>query len=102
MNTRLSFLVAGLFVILFSCSKNSSDTGPAPESPGAFDKSAMLANYADNIIIPAYHHLQEDVDALVIAVNAFADAPSASTQNAAKEAYKRATKKDNLVFILIC
>ena len=90
MNTRLSFLVAGLFVILFSCSKNSSDTGPAPESPGTFDKSAMLTNYADKIIIPAYQHLQEDVDALVIAVNAFADAPSASTQNAAKEAYKHA------------
>lgn len=90
MKTRLSFLVAGLSVILFSCSKNSSSSGPDVEAPGAFDKTAMLTNYADNIIIPAYQHLQEDVDALVIAVNAFADGPSASTQNVVKEAYIQA------------
>jgi uncharacterized protein len=90
MSRRLSFLVAGLFVMLFSCSKNSSSPGPGIEEPGSFDKTAMLTNYADNIIIPAYLHLREEIDALVTAVNAFADAPSASTQTAAKEAYKNA------------
>jgi predicted lipoprotein len=92
MNKRLksgSFLIAGLFILLFSCSKNSSDPGPG-EDPDAFDKTAMLTNYADNIIIPAYQHLQEDLDALTIAVNAFTDAPSIATQDAVRASYTHA------------
>ena len=82
-----SFLIAGLFILLFSCSKNSSD--PGIEDP-AFDKTAMLTNYADNIIIPAYTKLQEDVDALIVGVNAYADAPSTATQDAVKAVYRQA------------
>jgi predicted lipoprotein len=50
----------------------------------------MLTNYADNIIIPAYLKLQEDVDALVAGVDAFADAPSSATQDAVKAVYRQA------------
>src|SRR6185436_15470199 len=85
--TSGSFLIGGLFILLFSCSKNSSDTGPDIENPGAFDKTAMLTNYADNIIIPAYAKLQEDLDAMIVGVNAFADAPSTVTQDAVKAVY---------------
>jgi len=81
------FLIAVLFILLFSCSKNSSD--PGIEDP-AFDKTAMLTNYADNIIIPAYTKLQEDVDALIVGVNAYADAPSTATQDAVKAVYRQA------------
>lgn len=81
-----SVLFSGTFVLLFSCSKNS-DPAPDPVDPGAFDKTAMLTFYADNIIVPAYQHAQEDLGALQIAVNAFADAPSSVTQEAAKTAY---------------
>ena len=82
------FLIAVLFILLFSCSKNSSD--PGIEDPDAFDKTAMLTNYADNIIIPAYTKLQEDVDALILGVNAYADAPSTATQDAVKAVYRQA------------
>ena len=81
-----TFLIAGVFVLLFSCSKNSSS--PPNEDPG-FDKTAMLTNYADNIIIPAYLKLQEDVDALVVAVDAFADAPSLATLDEVKAVYRK-------------
>ena len=81
-------LIAVLFILLFSCSKNSSD--PGIEDPDAFDKTAMLTNYADNIIIPAYTKLQEDVDALIVGVNAYADAPSTATQDAVQTVYRQA------------
>jgi uncharacterized protein len=93
MNKRLAggtLLVAALFVLLFSCSKNSSAPNPGNEDPGTFDKTAMLTNYADNVIIPSYQQLQENVDALVNAVNAFADAPSTDAQNAAMIAFSQA------------
>jgi predicted lipoprotein len=85
-----TILIAAVFVLLFSCSKSSSEPNPGNESPQGFDKTAMLTNYADNVIVPSYQQLQEDVDALVGAVNAFADAPSADAQTAAKIAFSDA------------
>ena len=93
MNKRLSggiLLTATLFVLLFSCSKNSSETTPPIDNPGTFDKSAMLTNYADNVIVPAYQQLQENINTLVTAVNAFADAPSSDSRNAALIAFSDA------------
>jgi uncharacterized protein len=96
MNKRLTggiLLAATLFVLLFSCSKKSSETAPPTEHPGTFDKSAMLTNYADNVIVPAYQQLQENINALVTAVNAFADAPSADSRNGALEAFRHAYER---------
>src|SRR5215217_7794628 len=93
MNNRLTggtFLVAAAIALLFSCSKKSSEPNPGGETPGTFDKAAMLTNYADNVIIPSYQQLQENVGTLVTAVNAFADAPSADAQNAAMIAFNQA------------
>src|SRR6476469_7889240 len=92
MNKRISggiILVAAAFVLLFSCSKSSSEPNPG-EMPKDFDKTAMLTNYADNVIIPSYQQLQESIDALADAVNAFADAPSVDAQTAAKIAFSQA------------
>ena len=85
-----TILIAALFLLLFACSKSPSTPNPGIESPGTFDKSAMLSNYADNVIIPSYQQLQENVDALVNAVNAFADAPSTEAQTSAKIAFSQA------------
>jgi len=90
MNMRLilgSGIVAGALLLFFSCSKSSgSDDG----NTSGFDKTAMLTYYADSIVIPGYQEMQKQVNTLQIAVNAFADAPSVSTQTAAKEAYRLA------------
>ena len=82
-------LTAALFILLFSCSKSTSEPNPGNENPGTFDKSAMLTNYADNVIIPSYHQLQENVNTLVAAVNAFADHPTLEAQNAALIAFSQ-------------
>lgn len=43
--------LACIMALNFSCSSSDSDDGPSTDN---FDRSAMLANWADNIIIPAY------------------------------------------------
>lgn len=85
MNKRITagiLSIASLFVLLYSCSKSSSEPNPG-ETPGTFDKTAMLTNYADNVIIPSYVELQEDLNVLENAVNTFADNPSLASQSAA-------------------
>lgn len=82
-----SGIIAGALLLFFSCSKSS---GSGDNDPGSYDKTAMLTYYSDTVIIPSYQEMQKQVNALQIAVNAFADAPSATTQAAAKDAYRLA------------
>lgn len=92
MNKRLlciCLLLSGTFILFLSCSKNT-DSKPDPVEPGSFDKTAMLTHYADNIIIPAYQLLQQNVVALQTAAQNFANDPSPATQDAAREAYRNA------------
>jgi predicted lipoprotein len=86
---KLTGVAVILFLSLFSCSKSS---GPGTENPRVegFDKTAMLTSYADNIIIPAYQQLQQQINSLQTATNAFLDAPSVATQNTVKTAYRQA------------
>lgn len=84
--SRGSIVVAVTIMLFLSCSKSSS---PETETP-SFDKTSMLTSYADNLIIPAYQALQEKINSLQTAANAFADDPSSTTQNAVKTAYKEA------------
>ncbi|RYD94272.1 MAG: hypothetical protein EOP54_17790, partial [Sphingobacteriales bacterium] len=54
--TVVSTVVLALTVFIIACSKKSgTDNGPVPTN---FDKAAMLTNYADNLIIPAYTDLK--------------------------------------------
>lgn len=55
-----------------------------------FDKTAMLTNYADNLILPGYKAMQEKLTALKTASDAFVANPSDATQAPLKEAYKQA------------
>src|SRR5690554_6198967 len=48
---KLSAIVFSLALILASCSNSSDNSESADDN---FDRGAMLANWADNIIIPAY------------------------------------------------
>jgi uncharacterized protein len=87
---KFSLIVAFLAgtIIFYACKKSTNGT----ESPvtGNFDKTAMLAYYADNIIIPGYSALQQKVITLQAASDAFVAAPSSSTQAAVKTAYSEA------------
>lgn len=84
--SRGSIVVVVTIMLFLSCSKSSN---PETETP-SFDKTSMLTSYADNLIIPAYQALQEKINSLQTAANAFADDPSSTTQNAVKTAYKEA------------
>ena len=43
-----------LIGIIIACSTDDSNGGGGEPDPVNFDRSAMLANWADNIIMPAY------------------------------------------------
>lgn len=77
-------VLLGAATIFYACSKSSDKGG---ETPGAFDKTAMLTNYADNLIIPAYTSLQQKLGILQTASDAFLAAPNTITQAALKTAY---------------
>lgn len=60
-------------VLLFFClvSLISCDSGSDDSSDDNFDRSAMLVNWADNIIIPAYQNYQDEVSKLSSATETF-------------------------------
>lgn len=66
----LSLLFLAGIVLLAGCKKDDPD-----EPEDSFDRGAMLANYADNVIIPRYTAFQQDMEALEISANAFATTP---------------------------
>lgn len=79
-----------LLIMLFSISCGKESSGPGDQTKDEFDKSAMLINYADNLIIPAYTSLQEKMPGLEIAVNTFLTNPNTSSQLALKIVFKDA------------
>lgn len=76
-----------LIASLFSCNKDKKEDDT---SGNGFDKTAMLTNYADNLIIPAYSVMQQKIAALQTVSDAFVANPSASTQASVKTAYTEA------------
>ena len=81
----LLFLLAVGLITLYSCSKSSGT--PDPDPVKGFDKTAMLANYADNLIIPGYSDMQAKMNTLQAAAELFLNAPSVTTLNALKAPY---------------
>ena len=59
-----------LLLIFFSCGKDKG-----PKQPD-FDRAAMLENYADQLIQPAYQQLNQEANALQVAWDAFVANPN--------------------------
>lgn len=77
MKRGINFLFSGLLLFLVSCSSGGNDNdGPEPVS---FDRAVMLANWADNIIVPAYQNFNTEVADLKTAADAFTAAPTENT-----------------------
>ena len=57
-----SFLLTTALIVVFVVACSSSNDEPTP--PTAFDRKAMLQNYADNLIRPGFRDLQTNVNAL--------------------------------------
>ncbi|TBO41035.1 imelysin family protein [Pedobacter kyonggii] len=84
--TGIFALSALLILFYISCSKKSNPTDE-PAANG-FDKTAMLTNYADNLIIPAYEQTQAKLTLLQTTVNTFLATPNPTTQTALKAVFK--------------
>ncbi|GHA63316.1 imelysin family protein [Pontibacter akesuensis] len=82
-------------VVALACLATFSGCGSDSEGEGpktAYDRTAMVNNYAENLIIPAYTTFNSKTDALATAINAFTATPSAATLAAARTAYLDANK----------
>lgn len=82
--SALSIALSFLLTAFISCSKPENNNN---NTVNGFDKTAMLASYADNLIIPAYAAMQQQLTALQTASDAFIANPNTSTQAAVKTAY---------------
>jgi predicted lipoprotein len=62
-------------LVLVACNKDKTD--PNDDNNNGYDRGAMLTNYADNYIVPAYSQMSNVLNMLKINADAFAAAPDA-------------------------
>lgn len=79
-----------IVLTILACSKDSEDEiDQVPQ----FDRSSILENYADNIIIPRYNDFKSELDKLKIAVDDFTQSPNTSNFDQLHEKWLSAYKK---------
>lgn len=73
-------VVLAAFFLIIACSKNDdgTPTQEQEEDEIAFNREAMLINWADNIIVPGYEELESSTTALTWVVTDFIDEPTES------------------------
>jgi uncharacterized protein len=87
----LFILLGSVLVLSFNaCKKDKKEDEITPED--SFDKSGMLANIGDNIIIPAYASLKISVDSLQLSSNMFVANPTLATLTDLQAKFIRAYK----------
>ncbi|WP_339625122.1 imelysin family protein [uncultured Winogradskyella sp.] len=72
---------------LVSCTEDSTSSGADADN---FDRQAMLANWADEIIIPTYQDFSTKVSALKTASDTFATAPNTANLNELRQTWEAA------------
>ncbi|APG58919.1 imelysin family protein [Christiangramia salexigens] len=77
MNKISGFLLV-IALIFAACSKDDSGTDNPGEQPdnNSFDRGAMLENWADNIIAPAFENFKSSTQELELKTSAFVQDPS--------------------------
>lgn len=71
---NLSFLLVLATLVAVACKKDDPE-----ELQDEFDRGSMLANYADNVIVPRYEAFQANINTLNVSANAFVNVPEATT-----------------------
>jgi predicted lipoprotein len=90
MKQPIHFLFLALTLFFISgCTEESSNGTSSSE----FDRSAMLENMADNVIMPAYTALNIEVQALNNAASDFSFAPDAQKLSALREQWLRSAEQ---------
>ena len=80
------------FLALAGLAMLSSCTDPDNKPKTEYDRSAMLANYADNLILPGYQLFKTEVDQMNTAMSAFTANPTVATLATARKEYLDAYK----------
>ena len=83
-NISILFFLACLAII--SCTEDTSNASNTDN----FDRKAMLSNWADNIIVPAYQDFQSDVANLKLASDNFEHTPNQTNLDALQLAWETA------------
>ena len=87
---KICILTAILFIGI-ACSK-SDDGGSGEEPVNDFDRTALLINWADNIIDPIYSDLEIKLSDLEAKKDAFVTTPNSSNLNALRQSWYNAYK----------
>mgnify|MGYP006301651537 CR=1 FL=1 len=81
-----SLLLLLIFALLYGC----TDDGAVGPDPDDFDRSAILVNWADNLIIPAYQNFVVDAGAMDTAAEDFGANPTAAGLEALRQSFENA------------
>ncbi len=85
----LNVILATLFFI--ACDKKKIDKKDDEDT--SFDKPAMLANYADNVIVPNFQSFKISIDSLVTSFNTFIQTKTIADLTILRQKYTRAAIK---------
>ena len=85
---RTSGILIVLMLVFAACSSDNGDTGES--GTDTFDRGAMLANWADNIIAPAFENFTSSTQDLENKTNVFVEDPSEAKLAALRVAYEKA------------
>jgi predicted lipoprotein len=81
-----------LAISIIACSSSDDSVTPEPDTNTSFDRAGMLRNLADNLIIPAYQQLQNNLNALATAKDNFIATPNQTNLEMARSAWLTAYK----------
>lgn len=82
---KFAALILTVFLV-WSCTGN----GPSGPNPDDFDREAILINWADNIIIPAFTHFSEATTQLHASAEDFTTVPNQQNLEALRDSWKTA------------
>ncbi|MFD3000134.1 imelysin family protein [Pontibacter toksunensis] len=85
---KYTVMALACLAVLSSCGSDKDGGDPKTE----YDRQAMVANYADNLIVPGYTVFKNKTEAMNTAISAFVAAPAATTLATARTAYQEAYK----------
>lgn len=81
---KFSFAFLLGLILLWGC----TDDNPSGPDPDDFDREAILINWADNIILPAFQSFSTTTDELKSAGNSFSEDPTQQTLENLRDAWR--------------
>jgi uncharacterized protein len=85
---KYTFIALTGLAIFSSCDPENGGSTPKTD----YDRNAMVANYADNIIVPGYQTFKTEAAEMTAAVTAFTTTPTVATLTAVRKEYQDAYK----------